>query len=348
MSSSRHVYTKKALISECDMELEEFSERYVEKVRNIVFDGQQKWPTPEGSEIQQWFRRVAQGPNAVRSMSTNNRMNSRLISWKTGKKFVPENLFFRTVDTSRLLPVALADFRIQWYALKDTWAWLEGRKKQAGLEPREAWQAMVLSGLMFQLVVMRNMHDYGCGDIPVVVTTWSSDQLDRALEYWTQLSTGEWSEEEQRNKFLEIDNSWCLHVQPCFTQADLLVRALLSDPEVGYVPRFIVFMSVDTKVKARALFMHPSFRPPQALVETFQLDAEEPIARNRIAASSISLSVVLWQRGANCSGRKVAQGGCPMQRVARSYIAAKLTRLKIGSRTNAYAKRALFENNNAL
>ncbi|KAF8964550.1 hypothetical protein BDZ97DRAFT_1660224 [Flammula alnicola] len=251
------------------MELEEFSERYVEKVRNIVFDGQQKWPTPEGSEIQQWFRRVAQGPNAVRSMSTNNRMNSRLISWKTGKKFVPENLFFRTVDTSRLLPVALADFRIQWYALKDTWAWLEGRKKQAGLEPREAWQAMVLSGLMFQLVVMRNMHDYGCGDIPVVVTTWSSDQLDRALEYWTQLSTGEWSEEEQRNKFLEIDNSWCLHVQPCFTQADLLVRALLSDPEVGYVPRFIVFMSVDTKVKARALFMHPSFRPPQALVETF-------------------------------------------------------------------------------
>lgn len=130
------------------------------------------------------------------------------------------------------------------------------------------------------------MHDCGGADIPLVVTDWKSEDLDRALDYWVELSKGEWSASEQRDKcnyaliffqdslipinlVYEIDNSWCLKVKPCFLQVDLLVRALLSDPATEYVPRFIVFMSTARKAKARVLFTDPSFSLPEMLSESY-------------------------------------------------------------------------------
>jgi hypothetical protein len=146
MSISPHKYLPKALISDSDLECDEFSEQFVEKIRNTLFDGHQDPDEPQA--VQQWFKAVTQGPNAIRSMSRNNRMNSRLISWKTGKKFLAENLFFRTVDTSRLLPMALADFRIQWYAHKEKWAWIDGREEKNGQPPRLHFQLLTLAGLV--------------------------------------------------------------------------------------------------------------------------------------------------------------------------------------------------------
>jgi len=67
----------------------------------------------------------------------------------------------------------------------------------------------------------------------------------------------------------EIDDEFVHKKVPCFLQADLLVRSLLSDPAVGYLPKFIVFLSTNVFVKARALFMDPSFLPPPKLVENF-------------------------------------------------------------------------------
>ena len=47
------------------------------------------------------------------------------------------------------------------------------------------------------------------------------------------------------------------------------MRSLISDPAVGYVPKFIVFLPKNVYVKARALFMGPSFLPIPKLVEDF-------------------------------------------------------------------------------
>ena len=47
------------------------------------------------------------------------------------------------------------------------------------------------------------------------------------------------------------------------------MRSLLSDPAVEYVPKFIVFLPTNAYVKARALFMDPSFIPPPELVRDF-------------------------------------------------------------------------------
>ncbi|KAF9477275.1 hypothetical protein BDN70DRAFT_810997 [Pholiota conissans] len=261
-----HEYFPKALISDCELVCEEFSAQYVEKIRNTIFEAHQDRVGPQ--HVQQWFKTVTHGPNAVRSLSTNEKMNSRLISWKTGKKFLPENLFFRTVDTSRLLPMALADFRIQWYAHRASWAWLDGHDKKNGIEPRRNFQLLTLSGLMFPLLVMRNMHDYGGADIPIVLTSWNAKQLAHAFDYWVDISKPGMSECERREKFTALDSTWGVP-QPCFMQVDLLVRSLLSDPATEYVPRFIVFMSIAKDAKGCALFTDPSFQPPKELIDSY-------------------------------------------------------------------------------
>jgi len=45
----------------------------------------------------------------------------RVIAWKSNAPFKPENLFFHTVDTGRLLPMSAAEFRIQYWAHKALW-----------------------------------------------------------------------------------------------------------------------------------------------------------------------------------------------------------------------------------
>ncbi|KAF8883637.1 hypothetical protein CPB84DRAFT_1686278 [Gymnopilus junonius] len=233
-----------------------------------MFQIQQTWPNEGGSDVERWFRKVTQGTDAIRSWGNNKRQYSRLISWKKGKEFAAENLFFRTIDTSRLLPMSLADFRFQWYTHQGIWNHLDKKKVDGEFGPRKQWQYIALSGLMWYLLVMRNMHDYGCGDIAMVVTEWTSEEMDMALDYWAELSQDKWTPDEKREKFFEMDRK--LHnSNPCFYQNDLLVRSLLSDPAVGYVPRLIVFMSTNAEHKARALFTDPSFHPPEALIATF-------------------------------------------------------------------------------
>ena len=144
-----HPSLQKAVISDSVLEVVEFSEKYVEQARTIIL---KEHPKPKGSQFEQWFRRVSQGPNAIRSPSTNNRLNSRLISWKTGKDFKAENLFFRTVDTSRLLPMALADFRVQWYAHPHTWQWLKEKKQEDTNKPEEKFLFLTLAGMVSYLI----------------------------------------------------------------------------------------------------------------------------------------------------------------------------------------------------
>ena len=149
LNPNHYPYIEKALIADCSLILDEFSETYVEQIRDSLFhQGQQ--PGANGLEKQAWFRKVAQGTSAVRENGNRNRPNRRLIAWKTGKPFEAQNLFFRTVDTSRLLPAALADFRIQWYAPKGIWDRLDSRKPKEGMPfgGRKGFQMYALTGLV--------------------------------------------------------------------------------------------------------------------------------------------------------------------------------------------------------
>ncbi|CAA7270508.1 unnamed protein product [Cyclocybe aegerita] len=202
---------------------EESPESFGEQIRDTIFADIQSDSSPRvhGSPHERWFRSVAQGPDAVRVKITNDRLKGRLIVWKKGKPFDPASLFFRSVDTSRLLPMALADYRIQWYASKGFWEWLEGRKTPGNQDPKKFWKMISVTAILFELLVIRNMHDYGGGDIPVIVVNWSGEQLDRATAYWVELSKDEWTKEQER-RYNEMDEMSCRRSNPCFYQVDLL------------------------------------------------------------------------------------------------------------------------------
>ncbi|KAJ7629346.1 hypothetical protein B0H17DRAFT_863647, partial [Mycena rosella] len=185
---------------------------------------------------------------------------TRLIAWKTGRPFHPENMFFRTVDSGPPPAHALADFRVQFYAHKSL---LD--KMDETLGGSRDWAGHVLADYLHKILVLRNMHDKGGADIPIIVTAWDVARTKLAMDYWVDLSKGVWSEDERLRRYTECD-AFCRRIQPCFPQTDLLVRALLADPAAEYVPPFIVFYSGLTEGTTCVLFTRPRHVPPPALV----------------------------------------------------------------------------------
>lgn len=53
---------------------------------------------------------------------------------------------------------------------------------------------------MYELVILRNMHDLGCGDIPIILVDWDANDLDCAFDYWVELSKGVLPDKEQHKK----------------------------------------------------------------------------------------------------------------------------------------------------
>ncbi|KAJ7806160.1 hypothetical protein B0H14DRAFT_1577490 [Mycena olivaceomarginata] len=133
------------------------------------------------------------------------------------------------------------------------------------------------------------MHDTGGADIPFILTAWDDERLEQAMNYWADLSKGEWSEEEQRSRYDECDAA-CRRILPCFPQADLLVRALLSDPKVGYVPPYIIFHSVLPKGKSCVLFTKPSHFPPTYLTQDLPASCNSPNC-TEIECAPIDMSI---------------------------------------------------------
>jgi hypothetical protein len=103
-------------ISDTTLVLQEISCNNVKTIIDKIFlDSEARWPAG-GSPFQQWYRQ-----NASVSTTVRDDHDRRLIAWKTGAEFSPENIFFRTIDTSRLLPSGLANFRAQIWADPSLW-----------------------------------------------------------------------------------------------------------------------------------------------------------------------------------------------------------------------------------
>ncbi|KAK0216449.1 hypothetical protein EDD85DRAFT_782244, partial [Armillaria nabsnona] len=207
------------------------------------------------SPFERWYRDIAGVKNRQRS-----------IPWKTGKHFASENLFFRTIDTSRLLRMSLADFRVQIYAAKGLWAYMEHYGNT------ESWTNITILGLMHHILVFRNMHDFDGGDIPIICIDWDKELVDAAMDYWVDVSANRWTKDERETKCLpSIDCQVAAKAHgrnSCFYQVDLCGRALL-DEKVGYVPPFIIIQEAPKGGKqTRALFTHPSHCPPPTVLDT--------------------------------------------------------------------------------
>ncbi|KAJ6569577.1 hypothetical protein B0H19DRAFT_1136097 [Mycena capillaripes] len=263
-----------ARISDCELVNHEIGEGTMSSIVKLTFDDLENAWGDGGSPYQAWYRGVATGKDAVvDTQSTENSVfeNCRLIAWKMGKPFKAENLFFRTVDSGRLLPMYLADFRIQFYAHRSFYEQLD-----AGPGGRKKWIYSTLSSYLHKILVLRNMHDKGGADIPIILTAWGDAHIERAMNYWADLSKGEWSEDEQRARYSECEVICRNNSLPCFPQTDILVRALLSDPEVGYVPPFIVIHSALPEGKTCVLFTKPLHFPLRSITDNWPDSCNSP------------------------------------------------------------------------
>jgi len=115
--------------------------------------------------------------------------------------------------------MALADFRVQIWADPSFWEHLD---KQGG-GTREKWYTLTMAFMVstfsptcrrcphnanqiHKLLLLRNMHDEGGADIPILAVAWDEEIMDRALDYRVRLSRGEWSEtDHQASCKLSVD-----------------------------------------------------------------------------------------------------------------------------------------------
>lgn len=113
---------------------EEIDTHRVEYIRNLIFnDSEDQWEPQGGSPWQEWYRAISSDDSQQKSDGR------RLIAWKKGKPFQPKNLFFRSLDTGRFLPMHLAGFNVQVYA--DT-PWMEYIDKHE--HGRQGWTDSIL------------------------------------------------------------------------------------------------------------------------------------------------------------------------------------------------------------
>ncbi|EIM89566.1 uncharacterized protein STEHIDRAFT_52368 [Stereum hirsutum FP-91666 SS1] len=290
-----------ARISDCQLVNRETSAKKVADYRDTLFILQEeqfeKKGHPEGSPWQVWFREISQSlpppldtsdPNNVSGLSVYDFHDpqTRNVVLKKDAAFLPKNIFFRTVDTGRLLPMECADFRIEWYAHESHWEGVDDMQKKEKNAP--SWEAYTLAIMIHELVVLRNMHDQGGADIPVVVLNWSNRTIGLAMDYWVNMSKGIWADkpEERDKEFQHVYDHTKEDGLPCFYQADLLVRSLIHDEAVGYVPPFIVFQQRDTAHgKSRILFTSPLNTPPRTFLASFPVGCNSPHCNNPTCAS---------------------------------------------------------------
>ncbi|EJD40515.1 hypothetical protein AURDEDRAFT_69933 [Auricularia subglabra TFB-10046 SS5] len=248
-----------ALIGLCDLVRYEHGISRVIAVRNGTFASDEKWG-PDGSPYKHWYRAAA----------TRNANGKRLIAWKRNTDFEPDRLYFRALDSGRLLPMELADFRAQIYGHRSLWSYLDSK---LGIQKS---MDMFLSILMPNVLLLRNFHDMHAGDIPILMVNWTDDIIGRVLDYYVALSKPDHDGDALAHEFAELHHLISHTGLPCLTQTDILIRSLFKDPAADYLPPFVIVAPamgskhhIEGKGKARVLFRSPDCAPPLALVQSF-------------------------------------------------------------------------------
>ena len=130
-------------IPNCRLQLQEICRKDVKIIINKVFEKESEWSV-RGSPFQRWYRQ-----NTSLSTSVRDGKGRRLIAWRTDEAFLPENIFFRTIDTYRLLPMALAEFRVQIWADPSIWARID---QNEGAHPRIGWCGSIVALMVYSVL----------------------------------------------------------------------------------------------------------------------------------------------------------------------------------------------------
>ncbi|KAK7439572.1 hypothetical protein VKT23_017499 [Stygiomarasmius scandens] len=130
---------------------------------------------------------------------------------------------------------------------------------------------------MSEIMVLCSFIDVGGADIPIIVLNWCDEHLKAALEYWISMSAGKLSNVEATAKTVSGIAYVAPHNlrEPSLYEVDLLVRSLLQDPALEYVPPFILFFQT-REMKFTPMFTSPHLIPPRQILSALPRGCGSP------------------------------------------------------------------------
>ncbi|EAU86169.2 hypothetical protein CC1G_03380 [Coprinopsis cinerea okayama7 len=209
----------------------------------------------------EWFR-------DIRERQLHHRVSShtrQIIAWNKGE-FVPENIFCRTVDTGRLIPLDRT--------------WTTHVYHHHTMSERKLSMLPVVFTMLPELMLLRGMHDTGCDEVYIIVTDLKRQEMDDVTEYFKLVCRYCFGcpckpSIERRIQYEHMRLSHTLLRQrrtPCFPQIDLTLRAILYEKR----PRFLVLFSHQTTSYSQIFFTHPSYVPDEEIFYDYPTGCPNP------------------------------------------------------------------------
>ncbi|KAG2101062.1 uncharacterized protein F5147DRAFT_709640 [Suillus discolor] len=252
-----------------------------------------KWLEHRNDAYWEWFQGVRERKHAANSL------RRQVLVWNKGD-FLPENIFCRTVDTGRLIP------------LDRTWSTHVYHHRS--MQDRKLSMMPVVFTMLPELMMLRGMHDLGCDDVYIIVTDMKRQEMDDVTEYFNLVcrhAFGRTCKPSMENEiqFNHMRLSHTLLKQrrtPCFPQIDIAFRAILHEKR----PPFIILFSHQTTSYSQILFTHPLFVPSEEIFFDFPSGCPNPCCNDdcemiRFPRRGIEGAVVLSIKRGRRNGRKV-------------------------------------------
>ncbi|KAH9985853.1 hypothetical protein BJV77DRAFT_1061892 [Russula vinacea] len=221
-----------------------------------------KWLEHRNDAYWDWFMHVRERRHsALHALQR----GEQLLAWSKGD-FVPENIFMRTVDTARLIPLDRT--------------WTTHVYHHRSMQDRKLSMMPVVFTMLPELMLLRGMHDHGCDDIFIIVTDMKRAEMDAATEYFKfvcQYTFGRTVKQDTERE-IHYRHARLKHTlehqrrTPCFPQIDLIFRAILYERR----PPFIVLFSHQTTSYSQIFFTHPLFVPTADIFFDFPSGCPNP------------------------------------------------------------------------
>ncbi|KAI0033129.1 hypothetical protein K488DRAFT_85211 [Vararia minispora EC-137] len=222
-----------------------------------------KWLEHRNDAYWDWFLRVRERRHSA--MQAQLARGEQVLVWNKGD-FVPENIFLRTVDTARLIPLDRT--------------WTTHVYHHRSMQDRKLSMMPVVFTMLPELMLLRGMHDHGCDDIYIIVTDMKRAEMDAATAYFKLVCQHTFGQPVKPSTEREIYNQ---HVKlkhtlenqrrtPCFPQIDLIFRAILAERR----PPFIILFSHQTTSYSQIFFTHPLYVPSSDIFFDFPSGCPNP------------------------------------------------------------------------
>ncbi|KAF8555267.1 hypothetical protein OG21DRAFT_932561 [Imleria badia] len=219
-----------------------------------------KWLEHRNDVYWEWFQAVRERKHA------SNTLRRQVIVWNKGD-FVPENIFCRTVDTGRLIPLDRT--------------WTTNVYHHRSMQDRKLSMMPVVFTMLPELMLLRGMHDHGGDDVYIIVTDLKRQEMDDVTEYFKLVCRHAYGGRTCKPSIasqIQYEHMRLCHTllkqrrTPCFPQIDLAFRAILYEKR----PPFIILFSHQTTSYSQILFTHPLFVPAEDIFFDFPSGCPNP------------------------------------------------------------------------